>query len=213
MSKQKLFLKVFSVSQVQFYDDLSELEQYYWNEKSTRLGYDDFKSSYQNKSGIYAEFAKVGAIGLGVLKGDEVRFKFLHNGSEKDLLSEFVLLINNKFSAHKYQFTGYNVKEFDVPFLSRRMIVSGVDLPDLLQVKSEKPWDYPHFELMNLWKFGDHKSFVPLGLLCGQLGVDYNMILSVEELRDAYFRKEIDLVEKYLQNDINGSIGVFRRFF
>ena len=84
------------------------------------------------------------------------------------------------------------------------MIVSGVDLPDLLQVKSEKPWDYPHFELMNLWKFGDHKSFVPLGLLCGQLGVDYNMILSV---------KEIDLVEKYLQNDINGSIGVFRRFF
>ncbi len=213
MSKQKLFLKVFSVSQVQFYNDLTESEQYYWNDKSIRLGYDNFEFSYQNKSGIYAEFSKVGAIGLAVLKEEEVHFKYLGNDSEKELLSEFFMLINNKFSANKYQLTGYNIKEFDVPFLSRRLIVNGVSLPELLKVKNDKPWDYPHLELMNLWKFGDHKSFVPLGLLCSQFDIDYKRVNTVEELRDAYFLKKVSVIEEYLQNDINGMIRLFKRIY
>ena len=213
MSKQKLFLKVFSVSQVQFYNDLTESEQYYWNDKSTRLGYDNFKSSYQNKSGIYAEFSKVGAIGLAVLKEEEVHFKFLCNESEKELLSEFFTLINNKFSANKYQLVGYNIKEFDVPFLSRRLIVNGVTLPELLKVKNDKPWDYPHLELMNLWKFGDYKSFVPLGLLCSQFDIDYKRVKTIEELREAYFEGRIGDIEEYLKNDVNSMIGLFKRIY
>ena len=213
MIKEKLFLKVFSVSQYIDYQALPNEEKYYWNEKSTRLGCQDHEVSYVNKSGIYAEFARVGAIGLGIVRNDEVRFKFFKGDTEEELLISFIELIENKFQDRKYQLCGYNIKEFDVPFLCRRLLVNSVNIPDFITVKSQKPWEYPHLELLNFWKFGDHKNFIPMGLMCKQVGVDYRTFSNNSALREAYFSGENDLIFDYLENEVNGIIGLFKRFF
>lgn len=176
-----LFIDIETVAITPDYHLLSEPMQEHWDRKARTLkGISDESPEpaalFNERAGIYAEFAKVVCVGFGSLypqeKGWAMRLKSLVNTDEKLLLTEFIQIID-KFATHHrgFQFCGHNIKEFDMPFLSRRMILNGLALPPSLQLAGKKPWEVNHIDTLEYWKFGDHKHYTTLALLAEILGI------------------------------------------
>lgn len=154
-----------------------------WLRKAANLkveeGIDD--EGIYKRAGIYAEFGKIICISTGflTLKGDQRQFRLrsFSGDDEKQLLAEFSALLQQIHQSSRQSgrpqmlLCGHNAKEFDFPYLCRRMIVNGIPLPPQLDIAGKKPWDVPHLDTMELWKFGDFKNYTPLNLLAYILGI------------------------------------------
>ena len=121
-----------------------------------------------NKAGIYAEFGKIVCISCGffaIQEGKRVfRVKSFSGDNEKDLLWDFAEMLRKHFD-QSYVLCAHNGKEFDFPYLSRRMVVNGITLPELLNTSGLKPWEIRHLDTMEMWKFGDYKHYSSVSLL------------------------------------------------
>jgi len=160
---------------------LSEALQAEWAKKarfvkSTKEGNTDPAMLYAERAGIFSEFAKVVCIGFGSLQLQDntwkMRLKSLVNDNEKLLLTAFCEMLG-KFGQHfkDLKFCGHNIKEFDIPFLCRRMVINNIPMPPSMQMMGKKPWEVTHLDTMEMWRFGDHKNFTSLSLLAEILGI------------------------------------------
>ena len=183
-----LFIDIETVSSVPRFDLLSTGMQEQWARKAKYLkrSVEENKITeeennvpallFEEKAGIFSEFAKVVCIGLGCLvesNGEwNVLLKSITDDDEKKLLIKFCETLS-KFHDRfpNLQFCGHNIKEFDMPFLSRRMVIHGMQLPDCLQLHGKKPWEITHLDTLELWRFGDYKHFTSLALLAEVLGI------------------------------------------
>ena len=160
---------------------LSETMQAEWTRKSkfVKGSNDDITDPatlFSDRAGIFSEFAKVVCISFGSLQQQEnglkMRLKSLVNEDEKVLLKDFCNVIERFLKHHsEIRFCGHNIKEFDIPFLCRRMVINGIALPPCMQVSGKKPWEVAHIDTLELWKFGDHKNFTSLSLLAAVLDI------------------------------------------
>lgn len=127
-------------------------------QKSERLKSADEtpQQQYFNHAGIYAEFGKVICISLGMFKKESAtgewhfRMKSIYGDDEKQLLLDFSILLQHYQPSHKSQFCGHNIREFDVPYLCRRMLIHGIPLPDLLDISGKKPYEVLMVDTMQL---------------------------------------------------------------
>jgi DNA polymerase elongation subunit (family B) len=99
---------------------------------------------------------------------------------------------------------GHNAKEFDFPYISRRMIIHGIALPPQLDLFGKKPWEVPHIDTMELWKFGDYKSFTPLNLLAYILGIPSPKDdIDGSQVGNVYWQeKNLERIVTYCQKDV-----------
>jgi DNA polymerase elongation subunit (family B) len=173
-----LFLDIETVSRFRRMDEMDERLQKEWTRKSgyhQRVEEKSAEELYAERAGIYAEFGKIIVIGLGFFtKGSDgytLRLKALAGDNEKQLLQDFrnILL---RFDSDKLQLCAHNGKEFDFPYLSRRMLINGVALPDVLKLAGKKPWEVQHLDTMEMWKFGDYKHYTSLDLLAALFEID-----------------------------------------
>jgi predicted PolB exonuclease-like 3'-5' exonuclease len=179
--KSILFIDIETVGIQAKLEDLSDNMQELWAKKARTLRVDNIEDAdpaklFTDRGGIFSEFSKVVCIGVGSLvqgeNGWDLRLKTLCENEEKVLLNKFIELIARFTTAHKeMKFCGHNIKEFDLPFLCRRLIINGLPLPAPLQLHNKKPWEIPHIDTLELWKFGDYKNFTSLALLAGVLGI------------------------------------------
>ncbi|HXS37348.1 MAG TPA: 3'-5' exonuclease [Flavipsychrobacter sp.] len=179
--KHILFIDIETVSGVPDFSLLKEGLQTEWIRKSkyvksAKEGNTDPASLFIEKSAIFSEFAKVVCIGFGSFhlheNGWRLRLKTLKNDNEKNLLNDFCEVLT-RFNNHypNLRFCGHNIKEFDVPFLCRRMIINGIGLPECMKLNNKKPWEVPHIDTLELWRFGDYKHYTSLALLAEVLGI------------------------------------------
>jgi uncharacterized protein YprB with RNaseH-like and TPR domain len=152
------------------YAALSATEKDLWDKKWVYNRDLDPKQQYA-KAGVYAEFAKVICIGLGYMSEGKFRTRCIAGDDEKVLLKEFADLLTAHFNTSNHFLCAHNGKEFDYPFLCRRMLVNGQPLPKLLQIQGMKPWEVKHLDTMELWRFGDIKNFTSLNLLAHVFGI------------------------------------------
>ncbi len=159
-----LFLDVETAPLVYQYSDLDETMRHFWDNK---FRYQPSESSeiHYKKAGVYAEFAKVICISVGFFNDETFRIKSYFNNSEKELLTEFAMLLNTHYNKKTHLLCAHNGKEFDFPFLCRRMLINDVKLPKTLNISGKKPWEINHIDTMELWKFGDYKNYTSLNLL------------------------------------------------
>ncbi len=166
-----LFLDIETAAQVQNYNELDERFKNLWEKKTAYMSERDGKSPEElyTKAAIWAEFGKVICISAGYLinQGDQFTFrlKSFYGHNEKQLLENFSQLLNNHFNKDKHVLCAHNGKEFDFPYLSRRMLVNNIKLPKLLANWGKKPWEIRHIDTLELWKFGDYKHYTSLDLL------------------------------------------------
>lgn len=170
-----LFLDIETVPEKPSFEELDPLMQTLWDKKSRylRKEEEDASSMYE-KAGIYAEFGKIICISVGIITGSEprsFRLKSFYGDDEKRILSDFTGMLG-KFSKNKDTLLcGHNGKEFDYPFIARRMIINNLIIPPVLNNAGKKPWEVKLLDTLDLWKFGDYKHYTSLDLLTTILGI------------------------------------------
>ena len=214
-----LFLDIETVPAVADFSLLAPEWRDLWDKKSkTITKTEESASDLYNRAGIYAEFGKIVCIGIGVLRrgkdGMQLRVKSLSGHNEFELLQEFAMLMEKSFPGPPHLLCAHNGKEFDFPFLARRMMINGIKLPKLLDMSGKKPWEIPHIDTMELWKFGDFKSFTSLNLLAHLFGlptpkddIDGSKVWSV------YWQEnDLDRIARYCVKDVVTLVQVFLKF-
>lgn len=200
-----LFIDIETVAQSPSYDMLGEATEKLWTKKSLHLRREekDTPESLYQRAGIYAEFGKIICICAGMLSGNRFRVKSFSGHDEKTLLEEFASLIN-QLNGRNVILCAHNGKEFDFPYLSRRMLVNGVKIPRALDLAGKKPWEVPHLDTMELWKFGDFKSFTSLELLAHIFHIPTPKDdLDGSMVNDTYWKeKDLDRIVSYCRKDV-----------
>lgn len=203
-----LFLDIETVPQNEFFSDLDIEAQELYAEKTQYQRKEEFSpEEFYERAGIWAEFGKIICISVGyfTIKNGERQFRTKSIvGDEKNLLEEFNDLINTHFSNPAFVFCGHNIKEFDIPYLCRRMLINSVQIPGKLQLFGKKPWEIPHLDTLELWKFGDYKHYTSLKLLTYVLGIPSpKEDIDGSEVRDVYYNEQnITRIAKYCERDV-----------
>ena len=175
-----LILDIETVGAAKSYNELNPRLQKLWDHKSQFFRESEIKSPaelYDEKAGIFAEFGKIVTIAIGFIFYNSenelcLKVKAFKGHDEKEVLNGFNDLIQKQFKPGKLTLCAHNGKEFDYPYIARRMLVNGITLPEYLQFHDKKPWEITHIDTMDLWKFGDRKSFTSLDLLATIFGID-----------------------------------------
>ncbi|NBS19014.1 MAG: 3'-5' exonuclease [Flavobacteriia bacterium] len=170
-----LFLDIETVPEKATFDQLTEVEKELYAAKTRyQRTEDQSPAAFYESAGIWAEFGKIICISVGFFsllkKKRNFRIKSFF-GTEKKLLTEFKTLLENHFSKPSQLLCAHNGKEFDFPYIARRMIIHGIDLPAKLNLFNKKPWEVPHLDTLHLWRFGDYKHYTSLSLMAYVLGV------------------------------------------
>ena len=181
-----LFLDIETVSQKSCYEELDENFQTLWKLKcrsitrnfETEITDEEASPLYKEKAGIYAEFGKIVCISVGFVARDSqtkklsVRLKSFADNDEKKLLENFAQIVNQYYSnPNQHYFCGHNLREFDIPYICRRMVVHSMELPRTLNLFGKKPWETKYLlDTLEMWKFGDYKNYTSLKLLAAVLG-------------------------------------------
>ena len=212
-----LFLDIETVPEQQHYEQLDSDMQQLWEQKTQYQRKDDVSGEdFYERAGIWAEFGKIITISVGyfVNKADIRNFRVTSFwGDEKKILNDFSNLLNTHFNGAQHLLCGHNAKEFDIPFIARRMIINGIALPNKLDLFGKKPWEVPHLDTLELWKFGDYKHFTSLKLLTKVLGVPSpkDDIDGSEVARVFYAENDIDRIITYCEKDVIAVAQIFLR--
>ena len=213
-----LFLDIETVPLHEQYSELSAETQMLWEEKTRYQRKEEFPAEeFYVRAGIWAEFGKIVCISVGY-------FSFRHQqrtfrvtsftGEEKNLLEDFSRLVNEHFSRPNKLFCAHNGKEFDFPYISRRMIINGIEIPQKLQLFGKKPWEIPHLDTMEMWKFGDYKHYTSLKLLAHILGIPSPKDdIDGSEVRNVFYNEgDIDRIATYCEKDTITVAQILLRF-
>lgn len=170
-----LFLDIETVPEVEHFSDLSSEKQDLWAQKSQYQRKDDFSpEEYYHRAGIWAEFGKIICISVGYFAPEETSRSFritTISGKEDSILKQFKSLLETHFNHPKHLLCAHNGKEFDFPYIARRMLIHNIKLPSKLNLFGEKPWEVPHLDTLELWKFGDYKHYTSLKLMTNVLDI------------------------------------------
>ena len=215
-----LFLDIETVPQYASYELVPADAKPYWNKKADQMRRDkelDTPDSMYPRAGIYAEFGKIVCISCGVLTGNggqrKIIIKSFAGDDEKIVLQQFIKMLNKWVVGEPKFLCAHNGKEFDFPYLCRRMIINSLPVPATLNISGKKPWEVNHLDTMELWKFGDFKSFTSLNLLAHTLGIttpkddiDGSMVWEV------YWKeKNLQRIITYCQKDVVTVAQIFLR--
>lgn len=210
-----LFLDIETVPQFGNWENLDETDQYLWDKKTKFQRKEEFTAEeyYKERSGIMAEFGKIICISVGILeKNGKLMIKSFYGDDEKKLLVEFGEIFNRP-KLRDVILCAHNGKEFDFPWIARRFLINGMQPPLPFQMFGKKPWEIPHLDTMELWKFGDYKSFISLELLAHLFGIptpkddiDGSMVASIY-----YIEKDLFRIVQYCEKDVLTLANVFRR--
>ena len=202
-----LFLDIETVPETHNFSDLDQVKQSLWEHKSQYQRNDDVTAEeFYHRAGIWAEFGKIICISVGYfnIQNDIRTFRVTSFfGDEIKLLKDFKNLVINHFSQTKHLLCAHNGKEFDFPYIARRMIINNIELPYKLNLFGKKPWEVPHLDTLELWKFGDFKTYTSLKLLTNVLGIPSpkDDIDGSEVYKVYYEENNIDRIITYCEKD------------
>lgn len=216
-----LLIDIETVSEYPAFSALSDSWKQLWQEKVQRQLPENVTAEefYPERAGVMAEFSKVVCISVGYFKREgkdiHLRVKSFYGDDEKILLQDFIAALQKMESNNnKWSFTGHNIKEFDIPFICRRLLINGLALPPFLDFQNMKPWETNMIDTFQYWRFGDYKHYTSLKLLAAALNVpspkddiDGSMV------GDVYWvEKNLERIVTYCQKDVVTTANIVLRF-
>lgn len=221
-----MFLDIETVPQKADISEISEDLAHLWEEKYHLIQkrmpekYSDETTAaeaFENSAGIYAEFGKIVCISVGFvhLRGLEMHFrtKSFAGDDEKAILNDFAQLIAKFCTTNEHTLCGHNIKEFDIPYICRRMVINGIALPSILKISGKKPWEITFIDTLELWKFGDYKNYTSLKLLTAVFGIPTPKDdIDGSQVANVYYKeKNVKRISTYCQKDVVATAQVFLR--
>ena len=214
-----LFLDIETVPEVELFTDLSPEMQELYALKTQYQRKDEFTAEeFYHRAGIWAEFGKIICISVGYFverKGvNQLRVTSFYGDNEHKLLLDFKNLLDTHFNHPNHLLCAHNGKEFDFPYIARRMIINEIELPNKLNLFGKKPWEVPHLDTMDLWKFGDYKHYTSLKLLTAILGVPSpKQDIDGSEVANVYYQeKNLSRIVEYCERDTVAVAQLLLRF-
>jgi len=211
-----VFIDIETVPQQSSYAALSPRWKKLWDKKAARIAKDDeTPEELYPRAGIYAEFGKVICISVGFITETDgkrnLRVKSFSDRDENKVLNEFCKLLDSRYFAKTHFLCAHNGKEFDFPYLCRRILANKITMPDILDLSGKKPWEVKHLDTMQLWKFGDFKNYTSLELLAALFDIpspkddiDGSMINEV-----FYVENDLERIKHYCEKDVATVASVF----
>lgn len=221
LTQDFLIIDIETVSGNENVENLSPELKKHWERKASFIRNPEEKSAdelYADRAAIYAEFGKIIVIGMAIYHEENgkpsLRVKSLASNNEKELLTEFKNFIESKFDQDNLRLCAHNGKEFDFPYLCRRMLINDIKIPWSLNMSGKKPWEINHIDTMELWKFGDWKSFTSLDLLTtifdipsSKKDLDGSMVTKTYYEENAGLNK----IEEYCRRDVVATAQLYLR--
>lgn len=216
------FIDIETVPAYPAFSQVPEAWKSLWTDKISKTMPENFSldDSWQQRAGIFAEFGKVICISTGYLLPQEnghmaMRIKSIYGDDEQKLLHSFLELTHHIFT-HKKQveFAGHNIREFDIPYLCRRIVINGLELPSYLYLHGAKPWEVKMVDTLQWWKFGDFKNYISLNLLAHVLGVPTSKTdIDGSKVQEVYYHDhDLPRIVAYCQRDIIAVANIILRF-
>lgn len=214
-----LFLDIETVPVAPDYESMNEKLACLWEKKSAWFRKEgEEPADVFERAGIYSEFGKIICISVGIVTGNtnnrSIRLKSFFGDNELKLLEDFAVMLNNFCAGKEALLCAHNGKEFDFPYIARRMLIHGLSIPAILDNAGKKPWEINLLDTMELWKFGDYKHYTSLELITTLLNIptpkddiDGSMVGTV------YWKdKDLSRIVEYCEKDVIALIQVFLRF-
>ncbi len=193
------------------YAQLPQKLQHHWDKKASLIQYEDdhYVEAFSERAGVYAEFGKIICIGLGYFIRENgawsLKTKVITGDDEETVLQEFVAICRSFFKTPSKQFCGHNIREFDMPYICRRCLINGIQLPPvLLDLQNKRPWENPMLDTMQLWKFGEYKNFTSVDLLAAILHIDSPKDdMDGSDVAHVYWKEhDLSRIAAYCQKDV-----------
>jgi 3'-5' exonuclease len=214
-----LFLDIETVPLHADYAELPEQFKQLWDHKSAFLTKEPISPEHlYERAGIYAEFGKVICISIGIIKSEKgknsFRVKSFAGENEKEVLENFSKFLNDHYQKPDQLLCAHNGKEFDFPFLSRRILINGLKLPKILHIAGKKPWQVPHLDTLELWKFGDYKHYSSLSLLAAIFNIPTPKDdISGKDVGKVFYKeKNLGRIVEYCQKDVLTVAQIFLKY-
>lgn len=201
-----LFLDIETIPQFPSYNKLDGRMKDLWDKKAGKLK----KTEEENpevlypRAGIYAEFGRIVCISVGFFNSRELRIKSFYGDDEAKLLTEFGQMIDRHFSEPDNLLCAHNGKEFDFPYIARRMLINKIQIPETLNTAGKKPWEIKHLDTMELWKFGDFKNYTSLDLLTAVFNIPSpkDDISGADVWKVYWLENDLERIKTYCQKDV-----------
>ena len=214
-----LFLDIETVPEVELFADLSDEKKELYAlktqyQRKNEINVEDF----YHRAGIWAEFGKIICISVGYfIENDgthQLRITSFSSDDEAIILTNFKELLDKHFNQNKHLLCAHNGKEFDFPYIARRMIINRINLPKKLNFFGKKPWEIPHLDTLDLWKFGDYKHYTSLKLLTSILGIPSpKQDIDGSEVAKVYYQeKNLPRIVQYCERDTIAVAQLVLRF-
>jgi len=217
--KNILFLDIETVPQESSFSNLLEEKQELYAQKTKYQRKDEFTSEeFYERAGIWAEFGKIICISVGFFDEEvnelSFRLKSFFGHNEVEILQDFKNLLEQFFSKKQHLLCAHNGKEFDFPFIARRMIINKIELPEKLNLFGKKPWEVAHLDTLDMWKFGDYKHYTSLNLLTNILGIPSpKEDIDGSQVGRVYYKENnLERIARYCENDTLAVAQVYLRF-
>lgn len=219
-----LFLDIETVPQTESLAEMPEDIAHLWNEKFELIRKrmpekyaddTDAAGGFASSAGIYAEFGRIVCISVGFIyfKGHEMlfRLKSFAGDDEKLILQDFAQMLVRFCTSREHTLCGHNIREFDIPYICRRMLINGLELPPVLNISGKKPWEITFIDTLELWKFGDYKNYTSLKLLTAIFGIPTPKDdIDGSQVAEVYYReKNIERIAHYCQKDVLATAQVY----
>jgi len=210
-----MVLDIETVPQYSDHDQLPDNLKKLWDLKTANQRKEETAENFYERAGIWAEFGKIICISVGIFTGVKnigLRIKSFASHDERELLEDFGKMLHGQ--SPNLILCAHNGKEFDFPYICRRMLINGLNFPPQLQITGKKPWEINHLDTMELWKFGDYKNYTSLNLLTTIFNIptpkddiDGSMVGSV------YWKdNQLDRICVYCQKDVVATAQLLRRY-
>jgi uncharacterized protein YprB with RNaseH-like and TPR domain len=214
-----LFLDIETVPEVEHWNLLSKETQALFAKKTEYQRKEEFTAeAFYDRAGIWAEFGKIVCISVGyfvnINANKQLRVTSFFGDDEQKLLIDFKVMLHKHFSKKNNVLCAHNGKEFDFPFIARRMIIHNIELPEKLNLFGKKPWEVPHIDTLELWKFGDYKHYTSLKLLTSILGIPSPKDdIDGSEVANVYYKeKNLQRIVRYCEKDTVAVAQILLRF-
>ncbi len=215
-NKQILFIDIETVPASPDFNNLNSQMKKLWEKKAKYLikNEEETAETVYKKAGIYAEFGKIICISVGFFNEEIFRLKSFFGDDEKEVLLQFKSLLDKTYNKDYKYLCAHNGKEFDYPYIARRMLINGIELPEILNLAGKKPWEINHLDTLELWKFGDYKHYTSLELLTAIFNIptpkddiDGSMVAEIY-----YKEKNLKRIAVYCEKDVVAVTQLFLRY-
>lgn len=201
-----LFLDIETVPQFASYEEVPGKFKAFWDHKTERIkqSENDTPETLYQRAGIYSEFGRIICISVGFFNGNRFRLKSFASHIENLLLNDFAAMLNKDFFKTNWLLCAHNGKEFDFPYIARRMLINRIKLPALFDMAGRKPWEIPHLDTMDLWRFGDYKNYTSLELLANVFGIPTPKDdISGSDVARVYWQEnDLERIVRYCEKDV-----------